>query len=100
MKYKIQKLPVGIFWRVDLLCVGTNGLFTYPKTKSLQKVSQKIQHFALDYKKTASTKNKDHVANYEFRESHMHTGELGVTVKTYQTSKDRSNDAEAYYKSI
>lgn len=42
------------------------------------------------YRDSAAMNNKDHLAHYSFRDEHTADGELGVQVKTYQTSKERA----------
>lgn len=45
-------------------------------------------------------KNYDHVTLHSYRDHHTADHELGVTVKTFQTSKDRANQIETYYKGL
>jgi hypothetical protein len=42
--------------------------------------------------------NKDHNLNHEFRPAHTENGEIGITVKTFCTAKERAELAETYWK--
>lgn len=54
----------------------------------------------VEYRKTGYMNNTEHLAHYQFRNEHTELGELGVQVRTYQTSKDRAQTAESYYGSL
>ena len=54
--------------------------------------------FVEEYRKTGYMGNQEHIYAHHYREEPK--GELGVTVKTYMTSKDRANKIEKYYKAI
>ena len=38
--------------------------------------------------------NREHLAHFQHREEHTAFGELGVTVKTYMTSRERATQGE------
>ena len=54
----------------------------------------------IEYRATGYGTNTDHISLHKYRNAHTSNNELGVTVKTFLTSKERANEGEMYYKSI
>ena len=46
------------------------------------------------YRDSSGINNKDHLVHYSYRNEHMPSGEIGVTVKNFKSTVDRCNEAE------